>query len=390
MTALANDPGVFGDVFGGTFGGVFGDGPASSTAASGGFAFGLAGCCCACSILTDGFTRSDSTDVGSKWTEAAGDWSIATNRLSISDTSARLIAVTPSTQTAVKYSVSVKGGTDGNIARIIFDYVDVDNYKFVQVVFGAGGTLRIYERVAGTETSLKSTSVNVSSASFFTWIVCITSGGGVYSQIDGNMVNKPSVGVTNLEFGLGTGGTVSGAILFDTYRAYVVSQECEQCAAGCSNCYGDEGPAEWLVSIPAGFWTAANCTLAKCEEVEGDFICGYVSGCLWRYDFDDTCWRSLSVSIDISGGVGLATVTLLSGASTTAHSIAWRVEIGAVDGNNEVDCLGDYDPRTLDQFKQTWTVVRACTWDGDTTNTPSGDPFRVGSGVEPITLTAVI
>lgn len=44
------------------------------------------GCCCdaACAVLTDDFHRADSTSLGADWSEVAGDWSVASNRLTVS------------------------------------------------------------------------------------------------------------------------------------------------------------------------------------------------------------------------------------------------------------------------------------------------------------------
>lgn len=45
------------------------------------FRFGPGECCCPCWVWADNFNRSNSTNVGTDWTEEVGDWEILSNRL---------------------------------------------------------------------------------------------------------------------------------------------------------------------------------------------------------------------------------------------------------------------------------------------------------------------
>ncbi len=54
---------------------------------AGHFRLDVCSSCCApagCDYFTDEFTRADSTDLGDDWTEDTGDWSIASNMLTVS------------------------------------------------------------------------------------------------------------------------------------------------------------------------------------------------------------------------------------------------------------------------------------------------------------------
>jgi len=58
-------------------------------------------CCCGCVIASDDFNRANSTNLGSNWTELAGDWSIASNQLTVatSDAEARFEHTSPAQST---------------------------------------------------------------------------------------------------------------------------------------------------------------------------------------------------------------------------------------------------------------------------------------------------
>lgn len=94
-------------------------------------------CCCVsgdCLILGDGFLREDSTDFGADWEEVAGDWEIDDYSAVISGTAdALLIAVPQNTQSgrAVVY-VSITSAGVGETFRVIVNYEDDENYKYVE------------------------------------------------------------------------------------------------------------------------------------------------------------------------------------------------------------------------------------------------------------------
>jgi len=115
------------------------------------------GCCCSvCEIYSDDFQ----TDVtGTEWDELAGSWTVSTGILSISDSSAMLIAdaVHPdgSNQPAV-VKVKARWDTADDRARVILNYSDSDNYLYGEFWIGSDGCghAQAYEVIAGTETTI--------------------------------------------------------------------------------------------------------------------------------------------------------------------------------------------------------------------------------------------
>lgn len=89
-------------------------------------------CCCSetaygCDIAADDFNRADSTNIGSQWTEHAGDWEIASNNLNVDEVGlVRNHAVSPY-------------GTENQVVRAkIVDYAAGKKYRLVVQLNSAG------------------------------------------------------------------------------------------------------------------------------------------------------------------------------------------------------------------------------------------------------------
>src|SRR5574343_408330 len=103
-------------------------------------------CVTGCVYESDDFDRDDSTDLGAKWTETAGDWSIDTNRLKIVATADAKVECTtehPTASTKYIVSVSVTLGTDGDIARVWVD--DSAFFAELERITSTCGRLRLYK-----------------------------------------------------------------------------------------------------------------------------------------------------------------------------------------------------------------------------------------------------
>lgn len=112
------------------------------------------GCCnFTCLVAEDDFDRADSTNLGSGWTESAGDWSIASNEATVSTGGAVLLSTAniASPYYGVNF-ITVQSDAAGTQALLIGGRVDANNYVYAYFEFGAtDGQLSLYARSGGTD-----------------------------------------------------------------------------------------------------------------------------------------------------------------------------------------------------------------------------------------------
>lgn len=240
------------------------------------------GCtCCGCVYESDNFDRADNTDIGAKWTEEAGAWSIASNKLSTTGTSA--IALLAATHAKGSANITVEyEGSDDDLIRVGVNWVDADNYHFAEFKLRASGGspyIRLYERVAGVNTQLVETVTAVLLSGTLT--VCFTN--GVFSAWPGTTFSGSSASYlvptpsAPRQVFLGTGGTVSSDVTFDNFvaeRGYDpdTDPDCPQCFAGtCDEC----GAPPASLTISAAGWP--DNTVVKDHVFFGDLPCFWFS-----------------------------------------------------------------------------------------------------------------
>lgn len=123
------------------------------------------GCqCCpetGCDIYNDNFNRTDSTSLGSGWTEVTGDWEIYNEVLrtgvlgtgSPSNAIALCAAPHPDSEARQIVEVDLKGYDSGDKGGVVVDYVDELNYHYVEVEFydspASTGYLRFFKVTDG-------------------------------------------------------------------------------------------------------------------------------------------------------------------------------------------------------------------------------------------------
>lgn len=110
-----------------------------------------------CLIGRDDFARAVSTDLGCDWEEEAGDWEIASEILTTADADAVALFqhAHPQNKSHVRASVSVRLGAVGDIARILVDWQDDENYHYGELEAGVGcGILRLFRVADGTPEQL--------------------------------------------------------------------------------------------------------------------------------------------------------------------------------------------------------------------------------------------
>ena len=255
--------------------------------------------------IADGPDISTGTDCG--WTKTAGAWSVASNKLRTSSTSA--IALSNTTQATSadeghRVSVVASTDTDGGKLRIVLDYADADNYWFAELEIGASKTMRIVERTAGVETDRGTLTTSTMVSTAYRLDFCISDGLAVFRNHDKNDVivtNTVSLHAGADKFGVGT-GTVAGTCDFDDFDGLKRNADCP-CPAGsdCAQCETATAPAEVLVTLDLAD-VGGGCAPDACADLSGDYFLPEESACLWREDqgnFDcnfDDCTFSISAN----------------------------------------------------------------------------------------------
>ena len=200
-------------------------------------------CCCPCpDAVTDNFNRSDSTDLGSKWVECSGDWSIKSNRLSVtSPTAAAILPAFPRVLGLASvelhelspnrvYRLYAGYGTaldqcDGTSAWVCAEYV-IDGT-------GSGARLNLITNVGGSEVILDFEDVGVSTPETLT--LCAGNGRIEASVINSTQEIADCSPPGGSHWALGTGSN-AGEHLFDNFSVvdhYSFNINCPQCGCGC-------------------------------------------------------------------------------------------------------------------------------------------------------------
>src|SRR3972149_3761604 len=248
---------------------------------------GVARCCCAgtgCLICADTFDRSDSTDINTGspcgWAEDSGDGSISSNKLSFS---AAGIARSTTTQVgggtpAFFITVNAASTASGADARILFDYVDVNNYKIAEVVFGTSGSVRLRDNVAGVITTRSDASIAITSPTELQ--LCYTNSNTTATF---RVANKTTVsyawGATvNGVVALATSSVAGGQGTFDDFGFFKhddLQNGCPRCFAVCAYCPSGI-PLIYQVTLALVADICGNCANFNVSfnvPLDPDFVC---------------------------------------------------------------------------------------------------------------------
>lgn len=307
-------------------------------------AFFWGGCaCCGCDICADNFNRSNSSDVSTGsacgYTEIAGDWSIASNKLSVASAFA-VLQLGASTTGDNKITVTLTLSEDDEAGRLIFDLVDDDNYLCVEYSRVAGAYhLGIVRRASGVDTSLVDGITSGSTTQTVT---------ACYNAEQGRLVATfDSFGQTSVletvsvgAIGLGTGAG-STAVEFEDLVVVksATSGDCLNCQNPCFICSGIS-PISWQLD----FASIANETCGDCNDLNGTYYLSertsHVSTqCNWSYQHTtgpcSTNWNiHLSMQASSTPGKALIQVTM------TPASGAGGEQMLSIDSTHDspVDC----------------------------------------------------
>lgn len=194
-------------------------------------------CRCCCEVWFDGFDRDDGTDIGGVLTESAGDWSISSGTLQVASANARALLTRQLASGGLHLEVDIKSSSTSGRARVIWDYIDANNFRYVEVRFGTGGSLRVGRVLSGSDSS-SGTGVNTAADTWYALTVCVDEPTGrvatdLRTMADALLVTMhANAAITMLNpavFGLGTGTGAGITYSFDNAYALKKNQKCAYC-----------------------------------------------------------------------------------------------------------------------------------------------------------------
>lgn len=282
------------------------------------------GCCEHCiTVFTDTFNRANSTDIGSDWSEVAGDWSIASNVLSINSTNAFVECVADADTQANRHIKCSYTSGIGSIARLYVNYQDANNSYFAEYQSVAGGErLKIYKRVAGVNTFLNGRDLGNSGGSGDISL-CISSDGVLFATYGSEKTSWCVDPPTSERVGIGTGSSVAGgAITFDDFVMSTASDDCEPCKL-CRVC---ENAAEGSTACQYKLTISGMSGTGCCDpSMDGEYILDMAAlgseSCRWIYKEPcgvNTHFRLLENTVSLRNGTWLETAPAPSAVWTAA------------------------------------------------------------------------
>lgn len=174
--------------------------------------------------FTDDFNRADSTNLGADWTQSAGSWSIASNRLKPLGTTGNHIARCNTAMSDTDHYAQAAGwGTSTDVPQIVIG----GNAAMTSYYFGRinNGTSQIYKVSGGTTLLGSASSTNVVSGRVLrfqkigTELKLFVDGATALTVTDGSPLTGTYVGCRSFENDDGSGDDVQ----FDDFEAGTIA-----------------------------------------------------------------------------------------------------------------------------------------------------------------------
>lgn len=308
-----------------------------------------------CAIMSDNFTRADDTDIGCSWDEDTGNWSIASNELTVGTTSAvALVETEHPNQEVFARTVIAFTGDVGDIVRSYLAWDSSSSNICAEVTIGddidgTGGKIALYD----SGSLLASNNILVKDGGSL--LFCISNDGEANAILDGDASKDIEYDVTvgsGVRAGVGTGSTnanVSFSSLSFTRGVSQINLKCPSCGdSDCFLCLNGDWPSVQLIEID-GVTNGTGITC--CDNVNGVYLLDTPE------EFSPTSCRQLtnespgrcSLGTDVGSDIWF-TLTKPSGVyrlicfyiayynnpSLRHWSLEWRLNIGA----DVPDCLG--------------------------------------------------
>ena len=266
-------------------------------------------CCCGenCFYEQDNFSRSDSSDLGSKWSEVAGSWSISSNVITTASSNAVCTCTTDADELSYVVLVSVRLSHANDVARVLFNYTNPATFAYVEIKstgFG-GGTINAYDS-AGL--LLGTGNIVIGIGKWHGVKICVHSG-VVQVHFDGAVEIAAVTTNTQMTVGLGTGLVTTG-VSFDDFslqRHVSTKVGCPECSGLCTTNCIDGLTTDRIKVVIAGMANGGAETDPNCPNFNGTWIlhqdlnpCVYKSGDQ-PWEIDDVCSPFSDVSLRFEG-----------------------------------------------------------------------------------------
>ncbi|MCP4571469.1 MAG: hypothetical protein GY838_03890 [bacterium] len=262
--------------------------------------FRFSGPCCCCKIVADDFNRSDSSDLGEDWTEAAGSWEIASNLLSSTGgATARLAIATdahPAGINSAHVTARLAAGGDLAEAGIVTNYVDTDNYSVALIIHlspGNDDVLELWDVNGGVET-LKAGGLEITNLAAHDLTVCHHDGIMVATTNGFSLAAAIPNNAGGDQVGLFARSSATETLTFDNFEFQRHKTDglpqCPSCRGDCDHCQNATAPEAFKVVLtgPIEALPGELCSDAQCEAARGTYIvykaADIDSSCYWRGD----------------------------------------------------------------------------------------------------------
>ena len=224
-------------------------------------------CCCGCEYFADNFNRDDETDIGADWTEVAGDWSIASNKLAISSANAIADCLATGGTNGRIVVVTVQAANTGDKIRVYLSRNPTPGGTsyYAEIIWGASGTVKLYEGAVekGSAALATSTSaIEVRLCGSYNEMVCWA----------GTSVVAGTTASTNwlaagYDAALGTGATCTGQATFEDFSLeshFTDDPACEPCCVYYPNATYHAAD-DW--EVISGTWTITWNAVLGCYDL---------------------------------------------------------------------------------------------------------------------------
>ncbi len=260
-------------------------------------------CMPSCTIASDDFNRANSTNLGSDWTEVAGDFTITSNFLASTTTGSIVLhnaRYEPTEGVRVTALALVNVVADVGAVRYIIDWSDSDNYYCAEYDMGADNAVRIIHRTGGSETILAEVAIlGLSTVAANQGVAYDPVGGRIYAlAVSGSESAAEYLSVSGIP---PLANNICGLMLvgpgvsFDTFRMEQIVDPCLP-PEDCDFCTDQNNPlaiADQIEVVIAGIVEEGVPDCGSCDSLNGTYVLdligsyrtGHATGCSWRYTF---------------------------------------------------------------------------------------------------------
>lgn len=304
------------------------------------------GCCCenvACDIFADNFDRADGP-VGADWTTVSGTWAIDTNRLKCTASGLLLCnTVHPDSEVKQWAAFTCTPITNQDKARVILDYVDSNNYHYVELEMGTTApAIRFYVVTAGAPFQIGSdVTVAAPLGASYSLVGC-HDGVRIAARFNGTWYCQ--VSTAHGGYKTGVGASVAGAqFTFDNFDYNKLQSSTEPtcpgmgCPGDCSVCTGGTAPANIQVVL-SGITNAGLGGCTDCSNLDGTYLLTYAGEVS-----SGVCHWILGINIDTNCTGGPINWNIIEAFTAPGGLFTVRIRYSGATGVSFIDTSPDYD-----------------------------------------------